>query len=105
MDNADRQGCWHRGRAAVRRRVSVSGQRRLRCQEMVELVTLYLDEAMDAGTLARFEQHLQRCHGCAAYLEQFRTTVRTIGAIGELQIDPVFRTRLLDAFADTAGTW
>jgi anti-sigma factor RsiW len=72
---------------------------------MVELVTLYLEGAMDAATQARFEQHLQQCDGCAGYLEQFRTTVRTVGAIREEQIDPVFRARLLDAFADTAGSW
>jgi anti-sigma factor RsiW len=77
----------------------------LRCQEMVELVTLYLDGALDAATQARFEQHLQQCEGCAGYLEQFRTTVDAIGAIREEQIDPVFRARLLVAFAETAGSW
>ncbi len=105
MDNTDRHGLWRRGGAAIRRRLPHSGKRRLRCQEMVELVTLYLDGAMDAATRARFEQHLQWCDGCVAYLEQFRVTVRTIGTISQEQIDPVFRVRLLDAFADTAGTW
>jgi len=72
---------------------------------MVELVTLYLEGALDAATHTRFEHHLQQCDGCAGYLEQFRTTVHTVGAIREDQIDPLFRARLLDAFAETAGSW
>ena len=110
MDSTDSQGWWRRGAGAFRRRTRAlsawaTGTRRLRCQEMVELVTLYLDGALDAATQARFEQHLQQCDGCAGYLEQFRITVHTIGAIREEQIDPVFRARLLDAFAETAGSW
>jgi anti-sigma factor RsiW len=72
---------------------------------MVELVTIYLDGALDAATQARFEQHLHQCDGCARYLEQFQATVRTIGSIRAEQIDPIFRARLLDAFAETGGTW
>ncbi len=72
---------------------------------MVELVTLYLEGALDAAVHTRFEQHLQQCDGCADYLEQFRITLHTVGAIREEQIDPVFRARLLDAFAETAGSW
>lgn len=68
------------------------------CNELVELVTAYLDGALDPETHARFDWHLTECDGCADYLEQIRSTVRTLGRIGDSEIDPAFRGRLLEAF-------
>ena len=44
--------------------------------------------------------HLLECDGCENYLQQFRETVRTVGKIGNDELDPAFRSRLLDAFKD-----
>ena len=49
------------------------------CNELVELVTAYLDDALDADTKSRFESHLGDCDGCENYLQQFRETVRAVG--------------------------
>jgi anti-sigma factor RsiW len=68
------------------------------CNELVELVTAYLDGALDSDTKARVEAHLADCDGCANYVQQFRETVRTVGMIRDEQLDPAFRNRLLDAF-------
>jgi predicted anti-sigma-YlaC factor YlaD len=68
------------------------------CNELVELVTAYLERALDEVARARFEQHLQACDGCENYLQQFRVTVATLGKIREDQLDPAFRDRLLTAF-------
>jgi anti-sigma factor RsiW len=68
------------------------------CNELVELVTAYLDNALDAETRARFDAHLMECDGCENYLQQFRETVRTVGKIRDDDLDPGFRNRLLDAF-------
>ena len=70
------------------------------CNELVELVTAYLDGALDADTRTRFDMHLVECDGCENYLQQFRETVRTVGQIRDNEIDPAFRKRLLDAFKD-----
>lgn len=70
------------------------------CNELVELVTAYLDDALDAQTRARFESHLSDCEGCANYLQQFRETVRTVGKIRDDELDPAFRNRLLNVFKD-----
>jgi anti-sigma factor RsiW len=64
------------------------------------LVTAYLDDALDQDTRARFESHLSDCDGCENYLQQFRETVRTVGKIRDDELDPRFRSRLLDAFKD-----
>jgi predicted anti-sigma-YlaC factor YlaD len=68
------------------------------CQELVELITAYLEDAMDGPTLAKFEEHLSWCDGCGHYIEQFRVTIRTVGRIKDEDIEPAFRDRLLEAF-------
>jgi anti-sigma factor RsiW len=68
------------------------------CNELVELVTAYLDGALAPDTRARFDEHLLNCDGCENYLQQFRETVRTVGKISDDELDPAFRNRLLDAF-------
>ncbi|NTY63385.1 anti-sigma factor [Mycolicibacterium sphagni] len=68
------------------------------CNELVELVTAYLDGALDLDTRARFDTHLLECDGCENYLEQFRSTIKTLGSVSDEQLDPVYRNRLLDAF-------
>ena len=72
----------------------------LTCAEFVELVTDYLEGAMDRETEARFVQHATACAGCETYLEQFRRTILEVGRINPEQIDPVTRDRLLAAFRD-----
>jgi anti-sigma factor RsiW len=68
------------------------------CNELVELVTAYLDGSLEPDTRARFDLHLLGCDGCEHYLQQFRATVDTLGRIDDDELDPAFRARLLDAF-------
>jgi anti-sigma factor RsiW len=69
------------------------------CQELVELVTDYLEGALPPEDAARFEQHLAHCPGCATYLDQVRTTVAVARAGGD-QVKPSAVSPLLDAFRD-----
>jgi anti-sigma factor RsiW len=52
----------------------------LSCQELVELVTDYFDDALAPADRARFEAHLDDCAGCRAHLEQMRVTLRLVPA-------------------------
>lgn len=70
------------------------------CNQLVELVTAYLDESLDHETRARFDMHLLECDGCADYLQQFRATISTVGRIHDDALDPEFRSRLIQAFRD-----
>jgi anti-sigma factor RsiW len=70
------------------------------CREVVELVTGYLDGALEAREAEAFERHLSICEGCTAYVDQMRTTVDTVGRIREGDVPPETRERLLAAFAD-----
>jgi anti-sigma factor RsiW len=68
------------------------------CRELVELVTDYLENTLDAATRARFDTHLGECPGCATYLDQMRETVRLTGTLSEDRFDAAAREDLLAAF-------
>jgi anti-sigma factor RsiW len=70
----------------------------LPCQELVELVTDYLEGRLAPMEQRRFEAHLALCPGCRTYLEQMRGTVRALGRLPEDLIDPETKARLLSAF-------
>ncbi|KUI27485.1 anti-sigma factor [Mycobacterium sp. GA-2829] len=72
----------------------------MNCNELVELVTAYLDGSLDPETRARLDLHLLECDGCTNYLQQFRATVATLGQARDENLDPAFRNRLLEAFRD-----
>lgn len=70
------------------------------CEQFVELVTDYLEEAMDAETRQRFEEHLTLCPGCVTFLDQIRETVRQSGHLHVEDLSPSARESLLEAFND-----
>ena len=72
----------------------------LPCQELVELVTDYLEDRLPVSTRARFEGHLTQCSGCRTYLEQMRQTIRAIGRLPTESLDPSARDQLLKVFRD-----
>jgi anti-sigma factor RsiW len=53
----------------------------LPCIEVVELVSDYLDGALDPETHRRVEAHLALCPPCRVYVEQVRGTVRALGRL------------------------
>ena len=70
----------------------------LACQELVELVTEYLEGTLPPPQRARFEAHLANCRHCRLYLEQMRQTVRTLGRLSADSVLPSAREELLRAF-------
>ena len=72
----------------------------MNCRTFVELVTDYLEGALDEDTRLRFDEHLALCPGCADYLDQIRVTVHRLGRLSEDALDLFYRDRLLTAFRD-----
>ncbi|HEX6021825.1 MAG TPA: zf-HC2 domain-containing protein [Solirubrobacter sp.] len=70
----------------------------LSCQEVVELITDYLEHSLPSETAAVFEEHINFCEGCETYLTQMRTTIATVGKIDEHDIPAETRERLMAAF-------
>jgi anti-sigma factor RsiW len=72
----------------------------LTCQELVELVTDYLEGVLPERTRIRFERHIADCDGCKAYLDQMWTTIQLVGRLTESNLEPKAREELLKLFRD-----
>ena len=70
------------------------------CQDVVELVTDYLEAALPPEEAALMEQHLNFCEGCVWYVDQTRTTIETVGHVATSELTDETRTRLLAVFRD-----
>jgi anti-sigma factor RsiW len=71
----------------------------LSCQEIVELVTDYIEDTMPRAERRRFEHHLSYCPGCVTYVEQIRETIRATGELPrEETLSPAMREGLIAQF-------
>lgn len=70
----------------------------IRCQELVELITDYLDGALDALSHVQLEAHLRLCSGCWEYLRQIEATRTVLGFVPLDNLPRETRTGLVDAF-------
>ena len=68
------------------------------CDGVVELVTEYLEGALDVAVRARFEAHLAACDGCDIYLEQMRATIAAAGRVGIEDLAPGTLDGLIAAY-------
>ncbi len=74
--------------------------RDIACNELVELVTEYLEGALPPSEVAAIEAHLAICEGCRHYLDQMRATLAALGSVPvETLSDDAINT-LLAAFPD-----
>jgi anti-sigma factor RsiW len=64
------------------------------CQEIVELVTDYLEGTLPRRQRRRFEAHLAGCEHCTEYLEQMRLTIRLTGRLVPEDLTPAMRAEL-----------
>ncbi|MDH6119381.1 zf-HC2 domain-containing protein [Kitasatospora sp. GAS204B] len=77
------------------------------CSELVELVTGYLDGALDERSETLLVVHLDGCPSCRALLEQHRQIIRLLEPTAlptplPTALPPARRTILLAAFRDSS---
>ena len=70
------------------------------CQEVVELVSDYLEHALPADDAAVLEQHLNFCDGCVWYVDQVRTTIHVVGELRAEDVPEETKAKLMIAFRD-----
>jgi anti-sigma factor RsiW len=73
------------------------------CRELVELVTEYLEHALEPGDLARFERHISECDACTSYLLQFRATIALTGSLAAGRLAPQAEGALVALFRSWRG--
>ncbi len=76
----------------------MTGQEEFTCQQLVELVTDYLEEALDLPTRARFDEHLIDCLDCPVYLGQMREIIGAVGILREEDVSTEARAVLMSRF-------
>ncbi len=72
----------------------------LSCQELVELVTDYIEGRLPAADHRRFDAHIADCPHCTAYLDQIRASVAVVGTLSEETLPPGAADALLAEFRD-----
>ncbi len=72
----------------------------LGCQELVELVTAYLEGTLGPQDQRRIANHLDECDACARYIEQMRMTLGLLGTVPVDTLSPEAQSTLLAAFRD-----
>ena len=77
-----------------------SGDPGLSCQELVELVTDYFEDALSPADRARFDAHIAGCEGCTMYLRQMREMLEVLGELTTDSISPQAEAELLATFRD-----
>jgi predicted anti-sigma-YlaC factor YlaD len=70
----------------------------LSCQEVVELITDYLENALLAEMRKRLEEHVAQCPGCQTYIEQIQQTISMLHQIAKQQVAPATKQELLQFF-------
>ena len=68
------------------------------CQDVVELLTDYLEGTLDPATTAAVEAHLAGCDACRIYVDQFRETIALLGRVPVDTLSPQAQAGLIDAF-------
>jgi anti-sigma factor RsiW len=74
------------------------GHRDLVCQQVVELVTDYLEGALSRAARRRFEAHLADCPHCTEYLAQMRATISLTGRLAPEDLTPQMREELVEVY-------
>lgn len=65
----------------------------VRCREVVEVLTDYLEGALPVQDRVALEQHLLTCVGCTNFLSQLRTSIALTGDLQQEAVPP----ELIDA--------
>ena len=70
----------------------------MECRAAVELMTDYLEGALDDRAVQDFESHLAVCRACTAYVAQMRSTIDVLGRLEPEQLDPQVRSELVGLY-------
>ena len=68
------------------------------CQQVVELISDYLEGALSARDRRRLDAHLAACPHCSAYLAQMRETLRLTGRLVPEDLSPEMQREFSDVY-------
>jgi anti-sigma factor RsiW len=68
------------------------------CEELVGVLTDYLDGSLPPDDRRRLEAHLDECPYCVNYVVQMKETIDAIGGVSLESLGPERQEEVLDAF-------
>ena len=72
----------------------------MNCDELVERVTDYLEDAMGAEDRARLDDHMGPCYVCRAYLGMVHVTLRLVSSLPAELLPDELESTLLAQYQD-----
>lgn len=75
----------------------------LTCQQLVELVTAYLERELSLWDRVRFQMHIAMCPHCRNYVHQMSTTVDALGHVPEIDLPDDVAKEMLERFKSWTG--
>ena len=68
------------------------------CQQVVEMISDYLEGALPMRARRRLEHHLAGCPHCSAYLEQMRETLKLTGRLLPEDLTPEMQQEFSEVY-------
>jgi anti-sigma factor RsiW len=72
------------------------------CAQIVEMVTDYLEDALEPERRLLFEEHLAGCPPCTRYVEQIQITLTNLGTVNDRDLSEQAWAELRSALRDLA---
>ena len=76
----------------------------MNCDELVEKVTDYLDDALSNSDQSRWDDHVDVCLGCQAHLGEVRVTLHVVSTLGTERISHELESSLLATYRQWADS-
>jgi hypothetical protein len=70
----------------------------MNCDELVERVTDFLEDALGADDQARLDDHRHECYGCRNYLSEVHATLQLVSSLSGEQISDELESALLSQY-------
>lgn len=75
----------------------------LTCRDVIGLLVDYLDQALGPETVKAFEEHLEDCPPCRAYLNTYQRTRELTGLAGRVAMPEEMKERLRQFLGEHLG--
>jgi anti-sigma factor RsiW len=72
----------------------------MNCDELVERVTDYMEDALSAEDRARLDDHIRPCYMCRAYVGMVNATLRVVSSLPAERLPDELESTLLARFQD-----
>jgi hypothetical protein len=75
----------------------------LTCRDVIGLVADYLESALGPEPVEAFDEHLDGCEECVAYVNTYRTTRELTGRSGQVEMPRELQARLRGLLLELLG--